>query len=104
MVNGSSRQSSGPMWSLASRVGLDILHPEPSFSPCVPLYCEQAAAPSAGGPAVAERDVPGCRPRLFENQTSNFCLWSILVSAVLPVVWAWVTPKLQSILNGESFT
>lgn len=51
--------------------------------------------------------VPGCRPRLFENQTSNFCLWSILVSAVLPVVWARVslsTPKLQSILHGESFT
>lgn len=47
----------GPMQSLAAWAEL-VLHPEPSFSQCASLYCLRAAAPSAGGPAAAERDVP----------------------------------------------
>ncbi len=58
-MNGSGLRSSGTMRSLAGRDEL-VLHPEPSFSPCAPLYCERAAVPSAGGPAAAERDVPVC--------------------------------------------
>lgn len=57
-MNGFGLRSNGPMCSLASRAGLDDPRPEPSFSPCAPLYCELAAAPSAGGPIAAERDVP----------------------------------------------
>lgn len=59
-MNGSGLRSNGPMRSLASRAGLNVLQPEPSFSPCAPLHCELAAAPSAGVPAAAEKDVPYC--------------------------------------------
>lgn len=53
----SGLRSNGPMHSLAPRAGLVVPQPEPSFSPCARLYCGLAAAPSAGGPAAAERDV-----------------------------------------------
>lgn len=59
VVNGSGLQSDGPMRSLAGWARL-ALYPEPSFSPCLPPYCERAAAPSAGGPAAAQMNVPDC--------------------------------------------
>lgn len=104
MVVGSGLRSNGTMRSLAGRAVL-VVHPEPSFSPCVPLYCEQAAAPSAGGPAAAERDVldRSCGSDLRLEPAECFGLFSALCCLALQcfLFCFFYAHKLQRILHGE---
>ena len=103
---GSGLRSNGTMRSLAGRAVL-VVHPEPSFSPCLPLYCERAAAPSAGGPAAAERDVldRSCGSDLKLDSAECFGLFSALCCLALQcffsVLFFLHTQKLQRILHGE---
>lgn len=98
---GSGLRSNGTMRSLAGRAVL-VVHPEPSFSPCVPLYCERAAAPSAGGPAAAERDVLD-RSCGSDLKLDSAVFWSLPCSLLSgsPVFFFTHTHKLQRILHGE---
>lgn len=104
-MNGSALRSNGPMQSLAG------LSPEPSLSPCAPLYCELAAAPSAGGPIAAERDVPdsellsltpigspGSDLKLLPAE--SFCLSALLLSGSDSLL-SFFFFKLQWSLYGE---
>lgn len=73
MLFGSGLWSNGSGW------------PEPSFLPCFPLSCEWTAAPCAGGPAAAERDLP-YRDALSSTLFKRIRPLSILMSAhLLPI-------------------